>query len=206
MVFTRPAPKDQHPLMFLAEAEGATRLVKLVQGGYGAGVQQTLAKKGLAPILYGSATVEGAPTAYVMEYLTPYRSGTAGWETLFTFQSYRHAAKHKPKIQEELNIILTLMEEQSIVHGDLRANNIMLELEADGAPVEIHEGRVRLKVVDFDWAGPADGVRYPLNRNKAIPWPGHSGGPVGAGHDRELVRTWWEAYACPKASPMAAKG
>ena len=178
--------------MFLAEAEGATRLVKLVQGGYGAGVQQTLAKKGLAPILYGSATVEGAPTAYVMEYLTPYRSGTAGWETLFTFQSYRHAAKHKPKIQEELNIILTLMEEQSIVHGDLRANNIMLELEADGAPVEIHEGRVRLKVVDFNWAGPVGVAKYPKFRSKDAIGPGVDGEAIEAGHDRKMFQSWWK--------------
>ena len=199
MVFTRPAPKDQHPLMFLAEAEGATRLVKLVQGGYGAGVQQTLAKEGLAPILYGSATVEGAPTAYVMEHLSPHELGQSkGWVTLFTFmQGWSPQEDHKVKIDERLRKVVALMEMSGLVHGDLRPNNIMLELKEDGSPVELDDGGVHLKVVDFDWAGPVNLAKYPKCRNKGVIWPGVDGEAIEAGHDGQMLKSWWIGSKLP---------
>ncbi len=53
--------------------------------------------------------------------------------------------------------------------------------------VNVVDGRANLKLVDFDWAGRARKVRYPLLRNASINWPGKSGGRIKPGHDRKMV-------------------
>ncbi|KAG8915302.1 hypothetical protein FRC02_004568, partial [Tulasnella sp. 418] len=79
------------PLLFLATVpEGnskAHRVVKLVNSQYGTNVHQTLVKHGLAPVLHGYRHLDGAPTAYVMEYLAPLStsSPSEGWKTLHDF-------------------------------------------------------------------------------------------------------------------------
>ncbi|KIO28452.1 hypothetical protein M407DRAFT_242998 [Tulasnella calospora MUT 4182] len=87
------------------------------------------------------------------------------------------------------------MEEANVVHGDLRPNNVMLEVGSDTTPVcSGEEQGVNLRVVDFDWAGEADKVCYPLQRNEDITWPGDAGTPIKVGHDRILVNNWWSEH------------
>jgi len=83
-----PSSLHLHPnptLLFLvkhpADSESSL-LVKLVAlECYGETVHCALAEEGLAPLLYGTACVAGAPSAIVMEYL----DANSGWMTL---QSY----------------------------------------------------------------------------------------------------------------------
>jgi len=132
----------------------------------------------LAPKLYGYAEVEGAPTAYVMEYLDP-----CAWETLHQFLKSDAAAMDRTQLQEALDGIIGKLELKNYVHGDLRSNNIMIR-------TNVKEKSVDLRVIDFDWAGEAGQVCYPAERNREIQWPGEAGGAIEQDHDSKMVDFW----------------
>ncbi|KAG8938310.1 hypothetical protein FRC03_007423 [Tulasnella sp. 419] len=90
------------------------------------------------------------------------------------------------------------MEREDVVHGDLRANNLMLEVNADGQPCSGEDRTVRMKLVDFDWGGRSGEVKYPLERNKNIAWPAGIGEQIVVAHDRQLVQTWFDKLFAPK--------
>ena len=71
------------------------------------------------------------------------------------------------------------------VHGDLRANNIMIDADT------LNNGEVSLKLVDFDWSGAAGIALYPGSRNEELKFPGEAGGPIGQNDDLKLVNGWW---------------
>jgi len=54
-----------------------------------------MAKKGFTPKLYGYTEVEGAPTAYIMEYLDP-----CAWQTLHQFLKSDATAVDRTQLQE----------------------------------------------------------------------------------------------------------
>ena len=58
---------------------------------------------------------------------------------------------------------------------------------------ESRKMRANIKVVDFDWAGDAGQIFYPLSRNPDIAglWPGKPGGTINKDHDYKLVHSWW---------------
>jgi hypothetical protein len=67
-----------------------------------------------------------------------------------------------------------------MVHGDFRMANIMLkEGEEDKAVL-----------IDFDWAGEAGKVKYPVSRSVGFGYPGEPGGFIGVGDDRQFYETW----------------
>ncbi|KIO20236.1 hypothetical protein M407DRAFT_245877 [Tulasnella calospora MUT 4182] len=144
-------------------------------------------------MLYGQSSLEGAPTAYIMEYLSPPTDTASGWVTLFEFFKRKDlVTRNSSAIRVALDRILTVMEEANMVHGDLRPNNIMVEVGPDKTPVRSGEEQsVNLRVVDFDWAGESDKVCYPLQRNEAITWPGDAAMSIRRGHDRDLIDNWW---------------
>jgi len=140
-----------------------------------------LAAKGLAPKLYGYAKVDGAPTAYVMEYLD-----RSEWETLHRFMNASSIVLSRAELRKALEDIVSALKSKNYVHGDLRPNNIMIRKDLSKQPLG-------LMVVDFDWAGEASKVYYPPGRNpeiKGIKWPGKAGGKIEDGHDWELITSW----------------
>ncbi|KAG8949110.1 hypothetical protein FRC04_009056 [Tulasnella sp. 424] len=197
LTFLRPLEKSlpQHLLFIAADSldPSTHKLVKLVGKGYGVRAHRLLAERQVAPVLYGQSSLEGAPTAYIMEYLSPPTDSQSGWVTLFEFSKSKELVpRYSHLIEAALTRILTMMEEAKVVHGDLRPNNLMLEVNSDKTPVcSGDEQKVKLKVVDFDWAGQSGEVRYPLQRNEEIAWPGDAGTPIVVGHDRSLVENWW---------------
>jgi len=134
-----------------------------------------MADIGLAPKLYGYAEVEGAPTAYVMEYLDP-----CAWQTLHEFLKYDATAVNRTQVREAVDSIIEKLESKNYVHGDLRSNNIMIQSD-------MIEKSVDLRVIDFDWAGEAGQVRYPAERNRDFWWPGEAGGPIEQDHDSKMA-------------------
>ncbi|KAG8919148.1 hypothetical protein FRC02_001857 [Tulasnella sp. 418] len=201
LTFIRPLHEDS-PLIFLATAGDSEtpRLVKLVNNRYGTITHKKLETEGLAPALYGQKSLVGAPTAYVMEYLIPPSDSpkSGGWVTLYTFAQTPGAVTHKGIIWKALDNILSVMEKEDVVHGDLRANNLMLEVDADGQLSSDEDLPVRMKLVDFDWGGRSGEVTYPLERNKEIAWPAGIGERIVVAHDRQLVRTWFDKLFAPK--------
>ncbi|THH03729.1 hypothetical protein EW145_g6049 [Phellinidium pouzarii] len=64
-------------------------------------------------------------------------------------------AKLEPSVFEDIESALKILKTKSIVHGDLRAANIIIDPE-----------RKHAKVIDFDWAGKSGEARYPATINK----------------------------------------
>ncbi len=198
--------QNPHSRIFLAKIETSDErvLVKLVYGPYGDSLHRVLALECLAPALHGRIvapdSIAPIANAYIMEYLPPPASDR-GWITLYAFElveTFDADTKMslKNRIWPALDTILKVMEEKSLVHGDLRSNNIMVEVESDRT---LPKGDVKLRVVDFDWGGPVDKTHYPLIRNEAAAmWPGPRGGPIKIGHDRQLVKAWWDEFGVAK--------
>ncbi|KIO18326.1 hypothetical protein M407DRAFT_160421 [Tulasnella calospora MUT 4182] len=153
--FLRPLTERlPQPLLFVTSAD---KLVKLVVGNYGTEVHRLLAKHQFAPALYGQRCLESAPTAYVMEFLSPPTLKKSGWVTLFDFFKLKDEdlpTRYANAIRIALDHILDVMQDEKMVHGDLRPNNIMLEvIDSGNTPVCSDEKQgVKLRVVDFDWA------------------------------------------------------
>ena len=178
-------PNDAYKRLFFATLSSPSLsdlqiLVKIVPRSHSRDVHKHMADNGLAPKLYGYAEVKGAPTAYVMEYLDP-----SVWQTLYQLSKSKKKPR-KPTVSQlrgALQEIITVLDEKSYVHSDLRSNNIMIRTDMMDKPVE-------LKVVDFDWTGIAGQVRYPAERNREIRWPGEAVGPIEQDHDSKMVDFW----------------
>ena len=206
--------QNPHSRIFLAKTENSNEpvLVKLIYGPYGYDMHRVLASEGLAPAIHGRIvapeSVAPIADAYIMEYLPPPSMDpkSAGWITLYAFEQAvkRFDADRKKSLKDRiwpvLDTILNVMKEKSLVHGDLRSNNIMVEVESDRS---LPSGDVRLRVIDFDWGGPVDVTCYPPVRNEAAAtWPGLRGAPIEVRHDRQLVKTWWNEFGVAKMTPL----
>ena len=156
-------------------------VVKLVSRSYSQQVHKHLAAKGLAPKLYGYAKVDGAPTAYVMEYLDP-----SEWEILHRFINASSTVLSCTELWKALEDIVRALKSKNYVHGDLQPNNIMICKDMLKQPLG-------LIVVDYDWAGEASKMYYPAERNPeiaGIKWPGEARGKIENGHDWKLISSW----------------
>ncbi|KAL0948195.1 hypothetical protein HGRIS_010803 [Hohenbuehelia grisea] len=188
-----------HRLIFSAKlarpsSEPERVFVKLVTRPYGEKVHKLLARRGYAPQLYGRKVLDGVPTAYVMEHLG------SSWVSLYELSKGDSSGilqSHCDDIKLNIERILSILQEATMVHGDLRANNIMIKLEGQQLAL-LDSDRVVVKVVDFDWAGEAGVVRYPASRNqdiRGIRWPGLPGDLIEVQHDRELFESWWPSFS-----------
>jgi len=187
--------------MFLAALENGLKcLVKLVYGRYGSEVHHLLAGHGLAPTLFGIQTMDGAPSAIAMEFLKLHSPGSEGWATLYSLAGKLGA----PDVQKSLAIavheIVTKLEQANLVHGDLRANNLMVHVNANGSVLDGE--RVRVKAVDFDWSGRSGETTYPMWRNTDIWWPAGTAAEIVVGHDQALVKHWWRTMFPDQVYPV----
>ena len=64
----------------------------------------------------------------------------------------------KRTIEQQLRNILSFMRGKEYVHGDLREPNILVSGKSE----------IKLKIVDFNWAGKAGEVEYPLYLNRTV--------------------------------------
>jgi hypothetical protein len=176
--FQRRFSKDG--LLFSALDEQSQEVcVKIVYRPYGEEVHRLLSHEGMAPKLLGVSRIDDGPTAIVMEMLSD------SWQTLYTFAQLNPrwtADGVQVAIRKRLEEIVAKLEAGGVVHGDFRVTNIMIK-----------PGEEELAVlVDFDWAGKAGEVYYPLDRNQlGIHWPAQVGSAISAGHDRYMLKTQW---------------
>jgi hypothetical protein len=174
-------------LLFEALDEHSRELcVKIVYRPYGEDVHRLLSDEGMAPELLGVPRIDGGPTMIVMEMLDD------AWETLYDFARFNYSRWRLKRVQraihKRLEEIVDKIEASGFVHGDFRANNIMVK-----------SGEEELAVlIDFDRAGKADEVHYPLNCNYSdIQWPGGPASAIQLGHDRSMLGTEWESLLDP---------
>jgi serine/threonine protein kinase len=141
-------------------------------------------------------------------------SSEPGWTPLYTFledQEYL-SGSDQIKIFEQLFKIIKLMHERQFVHGDLRSPNLMIKVTGTAPEIAPDDSQLpQIMVVDFDWAGRAGQVHYPISRNVTSPWPGKAGGVISLDDDWILVKNWWSekfpqfdfsTYALPSPSSV----
>jgi hypothetical protein len=184
LTFQQRFSNDQ--LLFHAVDDTSRHLcLKIVYGQYGEEVHRVLGDAKMAPDLFGVSRVEGGPTMIVMNMLDE------SWQTLYTFaqRNSRWTAEGvKSAIRKRLEEILMKLEGEGFVHGDFRANNIMVKPGEEGSAM----------VIDFDWAGKGGQVHYPLDCNHSgIRWPGEAGSAISLSHDRAMLETQWEFLSNP---------
>ncbi|KAJ2924281.1 hypothetical protein H1R20_g12811, partial [Candolleomyces eurysporus] len=160
----------------------AENVVVKLASKYGQDVHQFLESQLLAPKLIATSSMEGIPTAYVMERLS------SQWVTLHDLAEDNTIDfnRRSGDIHTSLMHIVELLRGKGYVHGDLRANNIMINtntLQGEGQP--------DIKIVDFNWSGKAGVTRYPGTRNESIKFPGKPGHRIQQGDDAKLLEIWW---------------
>ncbi|GLB38821.1 hypothetical protein LshimejAT787_0506860 [Lyophyllum shimeji] len=124
---------------------------------------------GAAPRLLGFEVIPGGWVMVVMELLGE------DYVDYFDFRHRRDFDRERTRaLLDEVNHSLTQLHNAGFVHGDIRDINLMVS----------KGGEAKFRLVDFDWAGRAGEVRYPMNV--------HAGDdlwrPDGA-YDGELITT-----------------
>ena len=165
-------------LIFDATLSGEAVLAKVVLRSYGREVHALLAARDMAPQLYGTSDIQGLATVVIMELLQD------GWMTLFDYRNNKHGGiilrDSQGPLLEQLEEILACLEAGGMAHGDFRMANIMVKPDKEE----------KAMLIDFDWAGVAERVRYPVSRSDGFGYPGAPGGLIGAGHDRQFYQKW----------------
>jgi hypothetical protein len=195
---------------------GSELLIKIIYSGlakerYGGDVHTWLSGNDMAPHYYTTfnTTAPSLPSNmvhledyHVMEYLPPPSNTSMGWITLHDLgrRFPQEASQCKQLISDALDNIIKTLQLRNFVHGDFRTNNVLVYVQTNenssGQPpvvIQLRPGAqslAYLKVVDFDWAGVANKVRYPSIRNPEIWWPGGNGKTIRPSHDKEMINHW----------------
>ncbi|KAF9476650.1 hypothetical protein BDN70DRAFT_838936 [Pholiota conissans] len=123
-------------------------IVKLVKR-YGKAAHECLAAENLAPKVYLCQPVIGKFIVVAME--------RSKGRPLSKFSAAALDALDKPIVLEKLRRVVNVLKKHMLVHGDLRAPNIVVD---SGNPQEI-----AVNVVDFDWAAKHNEGLYPSTIN-----------------------------------------
>ena len=146
-------------------------VVKFVER-YSERAHRLLAEEGLAPRLlhFGPLELYGSLSMVVMEYI---RGET------FTLAKSKMNNDTVKTVKSEIKCALTVLHENGLVFGDLRPPNVMI----------IEEKTVRVKLIDFDWAGEVGQVEYPHLLSSLVTWPKGAQplGPILKEHDLEML-------------------
>lgn len=109
--------------------------VKLVNGRCGEEVHKILADHDLSPVLYGVSDLEGAPKAYVMEYLDH-----SSWMTLSAYLALPDSSTHVAEsIWFSIATVLDVLQKNRKVHGDLRDPNILVNVSLTGQLILVED-------------------------------------------------------------------
>ena len=156
-------------------------VVKFVTS-YGLDVHKFCADKGIAPKVYGYENINCDWKMVTMEYLSDYKPLTdPPLET-----------NKKMKLQEKIKDAVQEMHSEGLVHGDLRECNILYKEEEE----KNEDGNIQVKIIDFDWGGKKEAVRYPPRLNPDISWPlgVKINQPIKQIHDSDLLELTIEKY------------
>lgn len=115
-------------------------------------------------------------------------------------------AEERAFAYEQCQAALQQLHARGYVHGDLRADNILILREAD---------TIRVVFIDFDWSGPEDTVTYPFLMNtkvggvrqvltNKVGWPvgAHAGALIKKEHDRAWLEHNFSITLIPQPDEM----
>jgi len=129
---------NENSFLFHAKAQDENVLVKFTRR-YCAKLHEFCAMSGHAPRLLGYGTVPGGWNVVVMEDVK-HKCNHAGY-----------ASRYWAKWYQDLTDLMHGFHDMNLVHGDLRANNII---------VPAHDPE-NIMLIDFDWGGEAGKVSFP---------------------------------------------
>ena len=110
---------------------------------YGVEVHRWYAGRGMAPELFGFQRLPGGWYLVVMEFLEK------PWELLWERKRYVTFSPSEA-LKDQLRDTIIEMHQNHIVHGDIRDTNVMVDTASN-----------QFRLLDFDWAGKVEEVKYP---------------------------------------------
>jgi serine/threonine protein kinase len=163
--FKYSAPVQQDKLIFRARDGNVDICVKFVRR-YSKEAHLKCASMGFAPRLMGFEKVPRGWYMVVMEYLDD------------TYQDLDDS-QFRAGFSDQLLANLVALHQAGYAHGDIRGPNIMVRKTGQG----------RALLVDFDWAGVINEVRYPmyLNEDLVRPEGAAPGELIAAEHDMKML-------------------
>ncbi|THU95311.1 hypothetical protein K435DRAFT_798248 [Dendrothele bispora CBS 962.96] len=184
---------------------GRSVVVKFVRGTYGEAAHRLLAAHSMAPDLLYRGPVfpyskeEGQDEGWSMVVMS-YIQGR-------TISSVFGCMEVSEEVYRSVKEILNVLHGSGYVHGDLRRQNIMIEMpvgrEREGEGQEQGSFKTpesgRIVLFDFDWAGKAGTARYPmsrLNRRTAYPLEVAEGKKIKLEHDEWMLEELKRPVEC----------
>ena len=153
---------------FIAKVKSSDRklVIKFVEQ-YGVEAHQLLADAGMAPRLLYCGLLDGECDVRIAGSRTRVNTTTDGLYACpvdMVVMEYIEGdtadkAPVLPKdIREKTEKAIQKLHDGQLVFGDLRGPNVMVS-------------GVEVFLIDFDWAGKVNEVRYPLNLSRSVKWP-----------------------------------
>ncbi len=148
--YLRPLQPHNNLFLALGRFPDARMFVVKFTPTYGSDAHRLLAREDLAPdLLYAGPVYDYA--GYTRMQMVVMAQCRGGGHILWDMAD--------EPIRQQVRDAVRVLHEHGFVHGDLRSQNIMLDKS------------LRLRVIDFDWAGQEGVARYPKDLSPDIPWP-----------------------------------
>jgi serine/threonine protein kinase len=151
-------------------AAGQPVVVKFVRS-YSKDLHEHCAFKDLAPALLGFEKLAGNWFMVVMEYMESYK----------TLSTLEDLAPISTQLRQMVTELVTSFHDQNFVHGDIRDSNLLVRTE---------DGKLQMKLIDFDWGGREGEVHYPAlinDRTVHRPLAVVGGQLIKREHDLQMV-------------------
>ncbi|GJJ10962.1 hypothetical protein Clacol_005191 [Clathrus columnatus] len=179
--FSYEAERKDGRLIFDGQTvTGVPICIKFVRK-YGQEAHELCAKNGFAPKLFGIEKLPGGWMMIIMERMDE------NWTRLLAFKEERNEKNkaldkdEKAVIETRISSCLKLLHGASMVHGDIRDINILVQ----------KDDLSQVRVIDFDWADKEGVARYPKFVNVAPdvgrPKEVEAFGLIKADHDNYMV-------------------
>lgn len=167
---------DNTRLLFYAEAIGPAGnqndlFIKFVRR-HSKAAHELCASLRYAPTLHGFEELPGGWFMVVMQRLP---------DSYGLYHGLGLNEEAKATVAQLLSACVGKLHEANMVHGDMRSVNLLVRMD----------GKIGIKVVDFDWAGGVGVVRYPINVNRdgiARPDTAGDGMLVTKEHDLDMIK------------------
>ena len=158
-------------LLFQGWTERHPVVFKFVRS-YSKDLHKHCADLAFAPLLLGFEELPGNWLMVVMEYMDDYKP----------FSTFEDPASISTQLQQMVTELVASFHAQNLVHGAIRDSNLL---------VRVKDGKLGMKLIDFDWGGREGEVRYPALINKFTvvrPSSVIGGQLITTDHDLEMVK------------------
>ncbi|CAJ0643234.1 11509_t:CDS:2 [Entrophospora sp. SA101] len=160
-------------LVYLVEENDDTKHIVKFSETYGYDAHSFCAEHQIAPKIIHYSDINSGYKFIVMEYLD-------GYETINSLFS-KVKKEDLKEIKNSIKVAVGLLHDKNFVHGDFQLNNILAKKVED---------RWVIKIIDFEWAGPEEKIRYPyVTMNPKIKWHNEvkPGNLIRKSHDIHLL-------------------